>query len=114
MIFKVQEKYFNQIKNGIKTAEGRINKPKFAKLKSGDMIIFSPNSNPSEQLQARVVNISIYNNFNEMLKNGDNLKKLLPDVETVEDGVKIYESFGDYKTAQFEYGVISIEFKVFD
>ena len=109
MHFNLQPKYFLQIKQGLKTAEGRINKPKFAKLELGDIVTFSPN-NGSEIIKAQVTYVKRFQSFKEMLE--DDIKSLLPDVENVEAGVKIYESFGNYKQDQTEFGTISIGFKL--
>lgn len=109
MHFNLQAKYFLQIKQGLKTAEGRINKPKFAKLELGDIITFSHN-NGSEVIKAQVTYVKRFSSFKEMLK--DDIKSLLPDVKDVEAGVKIYESFGSYRQDQAEFGTISIGFKL--
>jgi ASC-1-like (ASCH) protein len=109
MHFNVQSKYFLQIKQGLKTAEGRINKPKFAKLEIGDIITFSPNDG-SEIIKAEVTYVKKFKSFKEMLE--DDIKNLLPDIEDVEAGVSIYESFGSYKQDQAEFGTISIGFKL--
>ena len=109
MHFNLQPKYFLQIKQGLKTAEGRINKPKFAKFELGDIITFSPN-NSSEIIKAEVTYVKRFKSFEGML--ADDIKSLLPDVGDVEAGVKIYESFASYKQDQVEFGTISIGFKL--
>lgn len=110
MHFNVQDKYFLQIKSGLKTAEGRINKPKFAKLKVGDYITFSSNNNPAETVKAKVSYINKFQSFRGMLE--EDIANLLPDIESVDSGVAVYESFGNYKQDQFEFGVVSIGFKL--
>lgn len=114
MHFNIQQKYFNLIKAGLKLAEGRINKPKFNNLKIGDKISFSPNGNNKDLIRARVTALNRYIDFKEMLSIKNELTALLPGIHSVTDGIKLYESFGDYKTAQFEFGVISIHFDILE
>lgn len=110
MHFNVQQKYFNQIKQGLKTAEGRINKPKFKDLNIGDLITFSSNNNPSEAITARIIYLNKFDYFKKMLES--ELHQLLPDVNKIEEAIKIYEGFGTYREDQHAYGVISIGFKL--
>lgn len=110
MHFNIQQKYFNQIKQGLKTAEGRINKPKFKDLNIGDSITFSSNNNPEEIITAKITYLKKYSCFKKMLES--ELHQLLPDTNSIQEAIKIYESFGTYKEDQYAYGVISIGFKL--
>lgn len=110
MHFNIQQKYFNQIKQNLKTAEGRINKPKFKDLDIGDSITFSSNNNPEEVITAQITYLKRYSCFKEMLESG--LHQLLSDTNNIQEAIKIYENLGTYREDQYIYGVISIGFKL--
>jgi len=111
MHFNLKQEYFESILSGTKTAEGRIYKPKLHHVKVGDLVSFSPNDIPTETLKAKVTYIKLYDTFQHMLQDGE-IEVLLPDCNDIEKGVKLYESFGNFKNDQYEHGVVSIGFKI--
>ena len=50
-------------------------------------------------IKTKIVGIKIYKSFRETIENTD-IKKLLPQIDNIEDCIKIYEGFdnGNYKT----------------
>jgi len=108
--FNLQHPYFIHIKNGAKTAEGRIAKEKYLNLKNGDKIEFISNKT-NEKIGAIVTGVNKYKSFGEML-NAEGLKTMLPDIDSMDKGVAIYESFGDFKTDVIKKGCVSIRFKI--
>ena len=100
------EPYFTFLRNGQKTIEGRIKKGKYSFIEPGDEIVVS-SIDETENVRVAVLRVATYSSIREMLEVED-LKKVLPDAESVERGVQIYEKF--YTTQQQkEFGVVSIE-----
>lgn len=102
----VQQVYFEAIKNGTKTIEGRLAKEKFRKLKAGDNIRFS-NNEGTQSVVRSVAAIHIYPTFEDSFKVQD-FKQAVPNVNTIAEAVQIYEQFYT-KQMQREYGVVFIE-----
>jgi len=100
------ESYFDFIKNEIKTIEGRIKKGLYRELKVGDEIqIF--NIEELESVRALVKDIRNYDSFEELLNN-EEIKKVLPNVDSVDEGVVVYREFYT-EDQEKEFGVIAIE-----
>lgn len=108
MHFDVQPIYFQNIKTGQKTVEGRIAKEKYLRLKPGDKISFSPNGS-DDKISATVTTIQTYPTFLDMLK-AEGLATMIPGITTLEEGVQLYESFGTYKQDVMTYGCVAIRF----
>lgn len=100
------EPYFTFLKNGQKTIEGRIRREKYAEISAGDLIdVF--NNEESEYVKVRVKRVTNYRSIREMLTK-EPLRKVLPDAESVDQGVEIYKKF--YTEAEEkEFGVVAIE-----
>lgn len=86
-----QKPYFDYLKSGIKTIEGRKNSPKYQTLKTGDIIEFYCDN---DSFFAEITDIVKYKNLKEYLENND-LSNILPNTKNIEDGEKIYRSFSD-------------------
>ncbi|VVA96312.1 unnamed protein product [Arabis nemorensis] len=82
----VQEPYFTQLKDGLKTAEGRCAVGDYKRIGSGAFILFN------KCLLLEVQDVHHYTSFSEMLK-VEGLAKVLPGVESIEEGVRIYRNF---------------------
>jgi ASC-1-like (ASCH) protein len=83
MIFRVQDKYFQMIKDGSKNVEGRINNNKYSVLNKGDIIKFSANEN-NKTIECRVVGIKKYETFKEMLSK-EGIENMLPGIKNIEE-----------------------------
>lgn len=100
------EPYFTFVKKGPKTIEGRIRKGYYRFIKPGDHIIVY-NEEETDSVEVVVKGVRNYSSIRGMLE-GESLKKVLPDVENVEDGIKVYQKF--YTSEQEkEFGVVAIE-----
>ena len=107
LIKHVQEPWFNFIKNGQKTVEGRLNKGSFKELNKGDIVIWK---NGKKKLKTCIISIHHHKNFNNMLKQ-HRLSNVLPGIKTFSDGVEIYSKF--YSASDvLKYGVLAIKVKV--
>ncbi|KAJ4892805.1 RNA-binding ASCH domain protein [Raphanus sativus] len=82
----VQEPYFTQLKDGLKTTEGRCAVGDYMRISSGAFILFN------KCLLLEVQDVCYYTSFSEMLR-GEGLAKVLPGVETIEEGVGVYRNF---------------------
>lgn len=100
------EPYFSFVKNGQKTIEGRLNKEEYKFLKIGDHIIVHSREGP-DSVEIVINSIRKYRSFQEMLQKED-LKKVLPEVNTIEEGLAIYKKFYTDEQ-QKEFGIIAIE-----
>ena len=90
----LSQPWFNYIKNGDKTLEGRLNRQDWSKMKKGDILIFT---NKNEKIITSIKSINSYVSFEQLLyEKMDgvtmNLKRLLPNIETIDEGIQIYEN----------------------
>jgi len=105
----VKQVYFDAIKAGLKTVEGRLNSPKFKDLKFGDLITFTCHET-NEKISGVVKALNIYPNFEAMLVS-EGLENMLPGVTSLYEGVMIYESFPGYQEGAKEFGTLAIRIK---
>ena len=106
--------YYDYVKNSQKIYEIRVLDDKRKLINVGDSIIFNNRDNIQRPLlSTKVSEIKIYGDFKEALEDTP-LSEVLPNVETIDEGIKIYESFphGEetYKEASEKYGVVRFKF----
>lgn len=82
----VQEPFFSYLKDGLKTIEGRCATGKYNLLGSGTLLLIN------KCTILKVQDIIHYTSFSEMLT-AENLSKVLPGVQAIEEGVEIYRKF---------------------
>ncbi|KAL4632242.1 hypothetical protein ACB092_04G036500 [Castanea dentata] len=82
----VQEPFFSQLKDGKKTIEGRCAIGDYNRIGSGTLIRFN------KCVVFEVQDAHRYASFSEML-GAESLAKVLPGVETIEEGIQIYRNF---------------------
>lgn len=82
----VQEPYFTQLKDGLKTIEGRCAVGDYNRIAPEAFILFN------KCLVLEVQDVHHYASFSEMLQT-ESLAKVLPGVKTVEEGVQVYRKF---------------------
>lgn len=70
-IMGLQEDYFNDIKNGIKKYELRLNDEKRKQIKKGDIITFLKEPDRIESMQAFVTDLIYFKNFSEVIEKID-------------------------------------------
>lgn len=100
------EPYFTFLKNGQKTIEGRIRKGWYRNVQSGDEIVVY-NDEETDSIETIVKRVTKYQSIKNMLTH-EPINKLLPDVETVDQGIKVYRRF--YTSQQErQFGVVAIE-----
>ena len=106
----LNKQYFDAIKAGIKTVEGRLNKPKFHTLKPGDPLTFTCKET-GEVLSCTVTTLHTYPTFETMLQS-EGLTNMLPWAKNIQEGVAVYESFPGFKEEVKEVGALAIGVKV--
>jgi ASC-1-like (ASCH) protein len=106
----LRHEYFDAIKSGIKTVEGRLNAYKFKGLQPGMNISFI-SVQTDEVIICLVQAINTYSNFEDMLRN-EGINNMLPGIAIIEKGVAIYQGFPGYKDGVHKNGAIAIKFKV--
>ncbi|KAM1037068.1 hypothetical protein FF1_031979 [Malus domestica] len=82
----VQEPFFSQLKDGLKTIEGRCAIGDYCRIVSGSLILFN------KCILIEVQDVRSYSLFSDMME-AEGLSKVLPGVETIEQGVQVYRKF---------------------
>ena len=104
------------IKNGDKTIEGRLGKPRFLRIKEGDHISIREDfwyegailESLSQALEVVVTQVLYFETFKEMLTAVD-FQAAVPTAKTVDEAAKTYKEF--YSTEdEKEYGVVALSF----
>jgi ASC-1-like (ASCH) protein len=98
------------VQSGRKTVEGRIRKPELQALKVNDIIRFKTHLGASKKesfVDVGVTYLHFYTTFQEMLEK-EGLQRCLPDVASIQEGVKIYHSFAHYKEKELSHGILAI------
>lgn len=104
----LDENPFNQIKNGTKTIEIRLNDEKRRQIKVGDTIRFT-NLITNELLDTKVINLHKFPNFEELYKNFD--KTSLGYTKEEIASPKDMEAYYPLEK-QKKYGALGIEIKL--
>ena len=106
--------YYEYVKEGVKEYELRVNDNKRQNMKEGDMWLFKHANIKSDNIiKTIIVERKEYKTFKEgVLDTG--YKKLLPNVNSTDDAINIYENFdnGNYKIDALEYGVVRFRLKI--
>ena len=91
----LQEKHFEDVKNGRKTVEGRLFKDKFSNLKSGNKVTFFKDlengTRTDEKIVVKVKNVKQFDDVDSMLKEMT-LKATLPRARSYNEGNKVYSN----------------------
>ena len=106
---------FENIVNKKKRIEGRLNKNStILSIKNNSYIKFIHYYNNSKyyEINARVININKYDNFNNMLLN-ENINYIIPDANIIDDALDIYNTYYSKKQQQL-YNISAIYFTIID
>lgn len=104
---EVSDPWFAYIQNRRKIYEGRRWWPKTKDIHADDFICFWRSGYPKETCIKRVKQVHVFPSFAKALQTLG-LEYILPDVETIEEGVKIYRKFVSQATEEKE-GICMIE-----
>lgn len=105
----LQPEYFNDVKNGNKKYELRLNDEKRKLIKKGDIITFLKEPDRIDGIDATVTDLVYFNNFAEVVENID--VNLLAFNKTKEDLIKDLNKYYSVEK-QNEYGVVAIEVSI--
>lgn len=104
----VMSPFFEQIKSGKKTSEGRLNKHSNTTFKIDHHINFF--NDEGEEVTVKIIDISTYKDFEETLAN--ELRNLLPEVTDLNEGLQIYRSIYPNIKEEKRLGVIVVHFEL--
>ncbi len=100
--------YLRMILEERKTIEGRINNGPFKNLKEGSFIRFFSQTN---EAYCQVTKVNRYGSFAEMLQT-EGVKSCLPDVHSLQEGIRIYDAIPGYADRAKKFGVLAIHIRV--
>ena len=111
----LSQPWFNYIKSGEKTIEGRLNKDFWKDLNIDDIIIWYNND---KNFKTKVIKKNIYKSFRDYLSNED-LNKCLPNINNIDDGLNIYYQYynKDDTAGTFgekKYGIVALHLELCD
>jgi ASC-1-like (ASCH) protein len=107
MRVSINQPYFDLIRKGLKTIEGRLRKGIFASFKKGDVVEWVYKDSV---VRTKITNVYKYPSFKTMLKM-EGLKHVLPGVNSLTDGVGVYRQWYS-EDDEKKYGVVAIEVRV--
>ena len=89
----LSEPWFSLMAVGCKTVEGRLNSGDWSSIKENDIIDwFNEDFGLKREFRTVVISSSVYLCFTSYLYN-EGLNKTLPNIYTLEDGLKIYYTY---------------------
>ncbi len=103
----VKEPWFTFIKEGKKKIEGRLNRGLFQKINKDDIIIWIHGDKKSK---VKITDKRKYDSFKEMIET-EKLDKVLPSINTLDDGVKVYRQYFS-EHDEITNGVVAIEMEL--
>ena len=111
MINTPERPYLKWLKDGIKTAEGRVNSEKYQKIEIGDELIFS-DIKSNDFIKGIVTFKHKYITFGEMLKS-EGVKNMLPFLnnDDLKKGIQVYQNFPGSERVK-KFGCVAIGIKV--
>jgi len=101
----LKRQYFELVKSGRKTVEGRINSGPFAKMEAGNFFYFK---NGEEKVGCLVTGAIKYKTFREMLSN-EGVEKCLPGITSIDEGARIYDGIPGYREKAQRFGVVALQ-----
>jgi len=104
--------YFDYIKNKTKIYETRVYDGKRQKIKLLEEVTFLDRGS-KRKFKAKITELAWFPNFKKAIE-PVGVKKVLPNVRSLVDGVKTYEAFdgGNYKKNAKKFGVLRMKFEL--
>jgi len=109
----LSQPWFDYIKSGEKTIEGRLNKDFWSNINIDDIIIwYNDDNNCYNSFKTRIIKKNIYKSFSDYLENED-LNKCLPNINNINDGLNIYYQYYN-KDDENKYGIVALYLELCD
>ena len=108
MEMKLDKIYFDYIKSGKKIYETRVYDEKRQKIKLNTIVLFKDKQS-TKTFKAQITELSWFKTFKDAIIDSG-VKKVMPNCRSVEDSVKLYEAFPNYKIGAKKYGVLRMKF----
>lgn len=90
---KLEDIYYNYIKNKVKIYEMRVNDDKRQQMLENDIWLFSNKNDPTKQIiKTKIIERKDYKSFEEAI-NDIGYKNLLPQSTSIDDAITTYEGF---------------------
>lgn len=106
----LSEPWFNFVRMGLKTVEGRLDEGDWSRVSAGDVIEwYNDDFGWRRSLHTRVKHVSKHRSVEHLLTTRG-LAPTLPGLETIEEGVKLYESY--YKDKAMHTPVVGLTLEV--
>lgn len=114
----IESSLVEAIRNGQKTIEGRLGKPRFLEVKEGDILSVREDiwkdgdaiGSHDDALQLKVTQVLYFESFKEMLE-AVNYEAAVPTATTLQEAISKYAEFYSAKDEE-EYGVVALFFEV--
>jgi ASC-1-like (ASCH) protein len=97
------QKLFEALRNGLKTIETRAGSPRYAKIQSGDTLVFIC---AGQKFERKVRAVEYFATPAELFKKYS-FQKVMPFAESLEDAVASYDLFPGYKERIRRYGILA-------
>jgi ASC-1-like (ASCH) protein len=105
----VSRPWYDLIKQGKKTVEGRPDRNDFSQMSVGDNIEFF-NKDLNEKFMAEITKVSRHKTFEEMITT-NGIDNVLPGINNINEGVEVYMKYYN-KEVESKFGVVGIHIKV--
>ena len=103
----LESPHFNNVVSKKKKYEIRIFDEKRQTLRLGDQIEFTKKDG-TETVTRNITQLMLFDSFYEALHTLSDYKDALPDVNTIDEGVELYEKI-PYKSSAETYGIVVIK-----
>lgn len=108
LVFREKDKFnFDQLKSGVKSIETRAASVKYKNINIGDGLVFSC----GDATFSRNVAKKYWWPSIDMMTKEISFKKVMPEVESVEEMKKVYASYPNYSEKIAEFGLLGFELK---
>lgn len=116
----IESSLVEAIRSGDKTIEGRLGKPRFLKIKEGDILSIREDiwkdgeiiGSHDDTLRLKVAQVLYFESIKEMLE-AVNYEAAVPTAKTLREAIDKYAEFYKAKDEE-EYGVVALFFETMD
>jgi ASC-1-like (ASCH) protein len=103
----VDKKNFEELRSGVKAVETRANSTKYQPIEKGDVLVFVCGKDKFSKIITKKTH---FKSIDAMLRKIP-FKKIMPNLESVEEVKKAYHSYPNYKEKIEKFGLLAFELK---